>query len=192
MPEPRFRAATPADAADMAVLTDIAGEGLPVRLWLSRAASGQSALEIARARALRNEGAFTYRNAQLATVGGAVVGMMLGYPLVGDVHLSDVPPIARPLVELEAEAPGHWYVNILGVYAEFRGQGIGSRLLAIADELGRRTSPRGMAIIVASENVGAWRLYDRHGYREAARRTVVPIPGGPPSPELVLLTKPHG
>ncbi|MGD9739646.1 MAG: GNAT family N-acetyltransferase, partial [Bauldia sp.] len=152
MPEPRFRAATQADVADIAILTDIAGEGMPVRLWMSRAGAGQSPLEIARTRALRVEGAFTYRNAQVATVGGAVVGLMLGYPLHGEPDLADVPQIARPLVELEGEATGHWYVNILGVYPEHRGQGIGGHLLRIADELGRKTSPSGMAIIVASEN----------------------------------------
>ena len=39
----------------------------------------------------------------------------------------------RPLVLLEAKAPGSWYVNVLATFPEFRRQGIGVQLLAVAE-----------------------------------------------------------
>jgi ribosomal protein S18 acetylase RimI-like enzyme len=68
--------------------------------------------------------------------------------------------------------------------------GIGSELLARADELGRRQS-KGMAIIVASENAGAKRLYERSGYKVRTSRSLVGFPGFMRGGDWILLTKPH-
>jgi len=154
---------------------------------------GQSPFEFGRSRALREEGDFSYRNAHIAEVDGAVAGGLIGYPLpdppeVGS--LDEMHEIVRPLALLEAEAPGHWYVNMLAVYPEFRGNGLGGRLLAFAAELGRAAASRGMAIIVSAKNDGAVRLYERSGYRVAARRAAATIIGRQDK-EWLLLTRPH-
>jgi ribosomal protein S18 acetylase RimI-like enzyme len=141
---------------------------------------------------MRDAGGFSYRNAHIAEIGGAVAGLLLGYPLTGNEDPSEAPPQVRALVELELEAPRHWYVNILAVYPEFRRRGIGGRLLGLADNIGAKDCPGGMAIIVASANDGARRLYERHGYRFAGRRPAPAYPGGRGSSEWLLLTKPHG
>jgi ribosomal protein S18 acetylase RimI-like enzyme len=47
-----------------------------------------------------------------------------------------------------------------------------------------------MSIIVASENIGARRLYEKVGYREKASRPLVAFPGFKRGGEWVLLTKP--
>ena len=46
--EPTFRPATLADAPDLAVLADIAANGLANRIWLEQAGPGQSVLEVGR------------------------------------------------------------------------------------------------------------------------------------------------
>jgi GNAT superfamily N-acetyltransferase len=48
----------------------------------------------------------------------------------------DTPPIFVPLLELEALAPGSWYLNVLATYEAFRGKGLGSALLAHAETRG--------------------------------------------------------
>lgn len=48
-----------------------------------------------------------------------------------------------------------------------------------------------MAIIVVSGNVGARRLYERHGYRHLATKVAPDYPGGRPGQEWLLMTKPH-
>lgn len=87
-------------------------------------------------------------------------------------------------------APGHWYVNILAAYREFRGRGVATALLAHADALGRAANAKGMAIIVASENDRAVTLYDKLGYRQIATRPLRPFPGYKRGGDWLLFTKP--
>ena len=137
---PIFRPARKADAASLAVLVDLAGEGMPAYMWSTLASSGQSALEVGRERARREEGGFSYRNAVIAEIDGEIAASLVGYRLDDPYDLGvldDMPAIVHPLVRLEAKAPGSWYVNVLATFPEFRRQGIGGRLLAIAEAKGR-------------------------------------------------------
>lgn len=191
----RLRAATLADATHLAALVDIASEGFASYFWRELAEAGQSPFEIGRSRAMRDHGAFTWRNATIAEVAGEVAGCLVGYRIADRVDPAEIAAAAelvRPLVALEAEAAGHWYVNVLAVFPEYRGSGIGAALLARADELGRESRAPGMAIIVASENDGAMRLYRRAGYASLARRPLVAFPGLRRGGDWVLMTKPCG
>ena len=131
-----FRPAAKADASALAVLVDIAGEGLPAHLWNTLKAPGQSILEVGRERAAREEGGFSYRNAIIAEVDGEIAACLVGYRLDDPYDLGDLeqaPPVVRPLVLLEAKARGSWYVNVLATFPEFRRCGIGIELLGIAE-----------------------------------------------------------
>jgi ribosomal protein S18 acetylase RimI-like enzyme len=189
----RIRPATLSDATHLAALVDIAGEGFASYFWSQMAGPGQSPLEIGRARAMRDEGSFTWRNAHMAEIDGEIAGALVGYRIPDPVPAEDigeVPEIARPLVLLEAEAPGHWYINVLAVFPEFRGKGVGWALLAKADELGREAKAKGMALIVASENDGAVRLYRRAGFAPSHRRSITGFPGYKRGGDWVLMTRP--
>jgi ribosomal protein S18 acetylase RimI-like enzyme len=188
-----IRPARKSDAAALAILVDIAGEGMPSYMWSRMREPGQSAFEVGRARAAREEGAFSWRNAQVAEIGGEVAACLVDYRLddpydTGD--LGKLPDVVRPLIALEAKAPGSWYVNVLAAFPEFRGRGIGARLLALAEERGRAQGATSASIIVASENTGAVRLYARTGYAEVARAPVVEFPGCAHGGDWVLMVKP--
>ena len=188
-----LRPARKSDAVALAALINIAGEGLPVYLWNRMKAPGQSVFEFGRARAARNEGDFSYRNATVAEVGGEVVAALVDYRLedpydTGD--LAELPEVVRPLVLLESKAPGSWYINVVAAFPEFRGQGIGARLLALAEQRGRAQRTKSASMIVAGENVGALRLYARSGYQETARAPVVEYPGCAHGGDWVLMIKP--
>jgi len=194
MPEVLIRAATPRDAADLVALVDMAGEGLPAYFWAQAADAGRDSFEIGQARVIAEDGPFSYRNAHIAEVDGAVAGATICRRLDVSADLSEIDElheIVQPLVRLEAKAPGAWYVNVLAVYPEYRGKGIGARLLAHADGLGRAAAARGVAIIVASENTVARELYERVGYREKAKMPLVGYPGYAREGDWILLTKPH-
>jgi ribosomal protein S18 acetylase RimI-like enzyme len=190
-----IRSATIADATHLAALVDIAGEGFGSHFWSQMATEGQSPFEVGRARAMRDEGAFSWRNAHIAEADGLVAGALVGYP-IGDAvdpqALADASDLVRPLLELEAEALGLWYVNALAVFPEYRGRGIGRALLAHADTVGSAAGTRGIAIIVASANEGAMRLYAGAGYAETARRPLTPFPGYRRGGDWVLMTKAYG
>lgn len=191
----QLRPARKADAAALAALVDIAGEGMPAYMWSRMKAAEQSLFEFGRGRAAREEGNFSYRNAIVAEVDGEVAASLVDYRLddpydLGD--LSKLPEVVRPLVMVEAKAPGTWYVNVLASFPEFRGQGIGARLLAHAEERGRAAGCKAMSIIVAGENAGAMRLYARTGYVERAREPVVPYAGATHGGDWVLMVKDLG
>jgi ribosomal protein S18 acetylase RimI-like enzyme len=189
---PIFRPAAKMDAAALAVLVDIAGEGMPAYMWSTLAAPGQSVLELGRERARRDEGGFSYNNAVVAEIDGEVAAGLVGYRLDDPCDLGvvdDMPAIVHPLVRLEAKAPGSWYVNVLATFPEFRRRGIGARLLIIADEKAREQGARSLSVIVGSWNDGAARLYAGAGYAAAAREKAVLFPGCPHQGDWMLMIR---
>ena len=187
-----IRPATKRDALHMAALADIAGHGMPSWVWSQAGEKGQSVIEVGRARAMRDEGGFSYRNAHMLEVDGEVAGMVLGYRQPETMETGDtsgIHEVFRALTELEAEAPGSWYLNILGVFPEYRGRGFGTQLLKLAHTLAQTAGAAQMSLIVESENEGAWRLYERSGYREQARRPYVQFPGSTHEGDWALLVK---
>ena len=191
--QPRFRSATKADAAALAVLVDIAGEGMACHMWRGIAAPGQSAVEIGRERARRDEGGFSYRNATIAEIGGEIAACLVGYRLDEPYDLGGfdaMPELVQPLVRLEAQVPGSWYVNVLATFPEFRRDGIAGRLLAIADEKARELRAPSLSVIVASWNEDAARLYARAGYAASTSEKALPFPGCPHTGDWLLMVKP--
>jgi ribosomal protein S18 acetylase RimI-like enzyme len=188
-----FRRARRDDASHLAELVNIAGEGLAAYLWARMAGPGETLWDVGRRRAAREEGSFSYRNAVVIDGQDTVVGCLIGYPQPSTPEPIDagIPPMFVPLQELENLAPDTWYVNVLAVYPQHRGEGWGTRLLGIADELSAAEGKTGLSVIVAGNNTGARRLYERCGYGELARRTMVKEGWQSPGREWVLLVKPR-
>ena len=70
--KPPVRGACREDAEALAELIDMAGEGLPLYLWAKMAKPGETAREVGRRRAAREEGGFSYKNAIVIDQGGIV------------------------------------------------------------------------------------------------------------------------
>lgn len=191
MPASPIRPAILADAPILAELVNHAGEGMPLYLWSKMAAPGESAWDVGRRRAAREEGSFSYRNATVIDQDGTCAGALIGYEIADAPEPvgADMPAMFVPLQELENLAPSTWYVNILAVLPQFRGRGLGATLLGVADATGRKLGKRGMSVIVADANQGARRLYERCGYRAAATRPMVKEGWDGHGTSWVLLTK---
>ena len=171
-----IREAHKSDAAELAQLINLAGEGLPLYVWRQMAAPGEDPWEIGRQRAARDTGGFSYRNSVVAEVDGKVVGALVGYPVADEPEAIDAdstPPMFVPLRELENLAPGTWYVNSVAVFPEARGLGLGSALMRCAERTASDLGLRGISLIVSDANDGARRLYERLGYRETGSRPMV-------------------
>ncbi|MGD9509697.1 MAG: GNAT family N-acetyltransferase [Geminicoccaceae bacterium] len=187
-----LRPAVPDDAPALAELIDLAGEGLPLHLWAGMAEPGETAWEVGRRRARREVGGFSWRNATMAEAAGSVVACLIGYPLPEasePIDLMRTPPMFVPMEQLERLAPGSWYINVLATYPDFRGQGLGTRLIGHAGGLAAAAGCRGTSIIVADTNDGARRLYERTGHVERARRAAVKADWDGPVREWVLLVR---
>ena len=187
-----FRPGAKADASALAVLVDIAGEGLPAYLWSTLKAPGQSILEVGRELAARETGGFSYRNAIIAEAGGEVAACLVGYRLDDPYDLGgleQVPALVRPLVLLEAKAPGSWYVNVLATFPEFRRRGLGMALLRLAEERACEAGAPALSVIVAGENEPAARLYKAAGYQTRAAEPIFAYPGCQHGGDWVLMVK---
>jgi ribosomal protein S18 acetylase RimI-like enzyme len=119
-------------------LINHAGEGLPLYLWERMAEPGEYAWDVGRRRARREEGSFSYRNTLIAERDGTIAASLIGYPLAvvpEPIDYEAMPAMFVPIQELEDLALDTWYINVLAVYPEYRGQAIGFRLLDMAELL---------------------------------------------------------
>ncbi len=188
---PFIRPATAEDATALARLIDIAGEGIPNWLWTRACVEGQTPLEIGAERAKRSSGGFSFTNALIAADGGTPIGMVLSYA-IADAPMddpNDLPAAIAPFVVLEKLSTDTWYINALAMFPDHRGRGIGSRLLKAAEGLAIASGLDVMSIQVYAQNTGAMRLYQRHGYKLAAKEPVRLHPAPPYYSGDVLLLK---
>ncbi len=190
-----FRRATPDDSRVLAEFVNMAGEGLPLYLWGQTANADASAWEIGFARARRDAGAFSYRNAILRLVENDPVACLIGYPLDVDppaMDYSEMPPMFVPLQQLEDMVPGTWYINAIATREGQRGKGYANELLALAEEMAASLGKRGLSLILADTNEGAGKLYARLGYRKVAQRGMVKEHWAHPGKNWVLMVKDLG
>jgi ribosomal protein S18 acetylase RimI-like enzyme len=188
----QIRDATLADAHALAELINYAGEGLPLYLWERMTQPGENAWDVGRRRAKREEGSFSYRNTLIAERDETIMACLIGYPLAAvpePIDYEAMPAMFVPLQELEDLAPDTWYVNVLAVYPEYRGRGIGSRLLDVAEQLALQADKGGLSIIVSDANSDAQRLYERKGYSQTAKRPMVKEQWHNAGQSWVLLTR---
>jgi GNAT superfamily N-acetyltransferase len=176
----------------MAELVNIAGDGLSLYMWAKLADAGEPPCDVGVKRARRGIGGFAYRNTVVREEGGKIAACLIGHPLRSSATASnheDVPAMLVPLLELENIVPGTWYINVLATFPEYRGRGFGSELLLLAEELADETRCTGLSLIVSDANIGARRLYERHGYVERATRSIVKEDWEHPGRNWLLLSK---
>ena len=180
------------DVKDLARLALIAGEGIPAWFWSQSAEHGQPLVDVGAARLLSETDNFSYRNAHVATVDDSIAGMMLAYrlPEADDTEdLDELPEFIRPLVELEQCVPASFYINMIATYPEFRNMAIGTRLMALVDDLACNAGCSLSSIEVFDQNAGALRLYQRLGYRIIEKRAVIPHACHPYDGHVLLLIR---
>ena len=185
-----FRRANPADVGALAELVEFASEGLARCLWTQMAGPGGDPWEVGRKRCSSETTGISYRNALIAEQAGKTVGALVGYPLGEPEQIAaSEPALLVPLHELMNMAPNTWYVHALAAYPKHRGHGIGAALLAEADRLAAAAAISSCSLIVSDTNTGARQLYERIGYREAAKRKMVKQGWQHPGTDWVLLIK---
>jgi ribosomal protein S18 acetylase RimI-like enzyme len=188
-----IRSATLQDAVALAELVNFAGEGLPFYLWTKMAENGEDPWSVGTARARREEGSFSYRNATVIAEDRRVAACLIGYPLSEEpapIDEAAMPAMFVPLQQLENLAPGTWYVNVLASYPQWRNIGLGTALLKHAEKLTFAAGvKKGMSVIVADNNKAARRLYERMGYRPVADRPMVKENWESPGSAWILLLK---
>lgn len=171
--------ATKRDARHLAYLVNLAGEGMPFYYWQTLCAPGQQVIDLGTNHAERESGDFSYRNARIYHHQGEVAGSLIAFRLddpydTGD--LEDEPAYIRPLIELEAKAPGCWYINVLAVYEPFRRKGIASALMRDCFIRGRTVGAKSVCLITHSTNQPAIDFYHHWGFHTLDEKPAIIIP----------------
>lgn len=176
------------DAALLARVICMAGEGLPLVLWQSVAGPGGDPWAVGLERAARDTGGFSWRNARIAELDGHAVGGIVTYltPDAPEEITPDIPAMFVPLVELENMVPATRYINALAVFPEARRHGAGRALM---EEALARPGANGCSLIVADGNARAQAFYVALGFSETARRPIIPGDWETPNREWVLMAR---
>jgi len=189
------RPARKSDAAEIALLVNIATHGGTNYGWTADARAGEtySPIEIGRLDMLKDE-PFSWRNATIAeTTDDEIVGMLLGYrePDGGFDLPADLEPFMVPILQLEAAAKGTWFISMLGVHLPWRSHGVGSLLLDLAEQRAGDTAARGLALIVEDVNERARALYQRRGFSVRTSRPMARYSSGTGAPgkDWLLMVK---
>ncbi len=170
-----IRPAVKDDSADIARLFLISSDGLAEYIWSEVAEPGETAAEAGARRYARKDVAFSYEQCIMAELGGQTVGMAHSFPMEED---PDAPPCTDPVLRpyFELEDYGSLYISGLAVHEPHRNAGVGGALMEAVNRRAKDLALPRISLICFEQNAGAMRLYQRLGFREIARRPVVPHP----------------
>lgn len=182
-----IRPAERRDAAELAVLVDVASHGFASWLWYGAVINGTTDTALERGRAkMREDEPGAWRSAVLAEWDGEVAGTSIAYDLDESVHEIVAPhPVIEPLLALQRKVVGNRFIDSLGVYKHHRGKGIGRALLE--REIDIAGGP--VSLITESHNETAQNLYRMNGFAEAEPVEAVPLSENSKRHEWVLLTR---
>lgn len=118
---------------------------------------------------------YGYARGLVDDIDGTIAGAAFGYP-ASQEPIIDLPlqtylktqglnEEVRMFVDPEV-SPGEWYLDSIAVDERFRGQGIGSKLLASVDRLATHEGQHVIGLNVDKGNPKAKRLYLRDGFKE--------------------------
>lgn len=184
-----LRAAERRDAADLAILVDIASHGFATWLWHGAVMRGtkDTAMEQGRSRLRMDGEPGAWNDATLAEWDDEIAGVSIGYDLDETVREIIAPhPVIKPLLDLQVMVIGSRFIDSLGVYRHHRGKGIGRALLAHEID---RANGRQVSLITESHNDTALALYAANGFVEKARLEAVPLFEDSKRHEWVLLAR---
>ncbi len=171
-----IRPAAKADCRTIARLYSISSDGVADYIWTRLAAPGEDIIEVGQRRYEREDSVFSYRNCTVAVVDDEIIGMLVAFPMhVDRGSLSEeTDPVLAPYSVLEED--NSYYICGMAFFPPYRGHGLGTRFLKLAEVQALEKGLPKLSLIVFDQNEGAKRLYLRQGYREVARQPVVPHP----------------
>ncbi len=182
-----FRPAKKSEAGAIAALYQVSSDGVADYIWSRLAEPGEDLIDVGRRRYEREGIPFSYQNCTIVELDGEIAGMLVAFPMVVDPDEVETDPVLAPYSELEEDRS--YYICGIAFFSRYRGRGLGTRLLALAEAQARARGLEKLSLIVFEANTGAKRLYDRQGYRETARARIVPHPLIRHTGDAILMVK---
>jgi len=168
-----FRAAKKQECRIIAELFSISSGGVADYIWSKQAEEGEDIFDVGRRRYEEEDSVFSYKNCIVAEKDKQLVGMLVAFPMVCDGMVSDDPVLA-PYSLLEVD--NSFYICGVAIRSEYRGQGIGTQLMKLAEQQAKLRKFEILSLIVFEENQEALEFYKNLGYREVKRAKIVSHP----------------
>jgi len=190
-----FRPAQNSDARQIAELIAISSDGVAVIDWEQQAREENcTALDIGERIYQIPQQGYSYTSATIVEKNGQTAGMLLTFAMPDtsprnsenrpNAHDSNV---FAPYIYLEE--PNSWYICGVAFYPQHRGQGLGTELMALANEQAKEMGFSKLSLVAFEQNTGSVRLYERLGYRVVDSAPVVPHPMIHYSGNALLMTR---
>ncbi len=182
------------DAADLAILENIAGHGISQWFWQKAVEMGKAtdAYDWGRSRMADDKALFGWSNSIIATCDGDIAGSANSY-LMPDADPEEEkrnPPPFVPIFDLFNCAVGDWFVDSLAVYSQVRGQGVGGVLLDDCLARGRAVDAQRVSLVVEDANTAALALYHSRGFERRDSRPYITFGSASETKNWLLLSAP--
>ena len=189
----QFRTGIESDATSLALLFDAAGRRIVSYFWSLYAVEGQSFFEFGRENIRTNdEGKSFHKNWQIAELDNKLLGAFFGFRVPDpypEISYDEEPEWWIPFLELEKSAAGSWLLQAISVLPEYRGQGHAHALLSKAEEVAKDNGANKITLQVEEVNKIALKTYITNGYKELARRELIPFPFSQDTGDIILMEK---
>jgi len=169
-----LRPARKEDCTNIAALYRISSDGVADYVWTQLALPGQELLDVGRQRYERESTPFSYQNCTLVELREMVIGMLVAFPMHVTSPAENPDPVLAPYSKLEED--NSFYICGMALFPDYRGRGIGRRLLTHAEQLAKKHRYQKLSLIVFEQNIPARRLYESSGFLERRREPVHPHP----------------
>ena len=190
-----IRPAARQDAADLAILDNLAGHSIPLMFWREQTGNDriEDALALGRDRLADDNEFYNWKKARVATQDNLTVGMSICYLMPEPDEEFDAikqsSKALRPVFELYDECTGHWFIDALAIYPSVQGKGIGKLLFDDAIARGKGKTAKTMSLIVEDTNEVAYALYRAYGFEVVNQREFVPFEGAREINEWLLMSR---
>jgi len=174
-----IRPAARTDAADLAILDNLAGHSIPLIFWLGQTDSERTedALALGRERFLDDDGFYNWKKGRVAIQDKDVIGMSMSYIM------------PEPDDEADAIKENFACFKPLAVYPSGQQKGVGKMLFDDSIAIGKTTDANTMNLIVEDTNEVAYKLYRSYGFEVVAQKDFVPFEGSREINEWLLMSR---
>jgi ribosomal protein S18 acetylase RimI-like enzyme len=183
------------DAADLAILDNLAGHSIPLMFWREQTTNDriEDALALGRDRLADDDGFYNWKKARVAVEDDLVVGMSISYimpePDDESEALKQNTIAFKPVFELYDLCTNHWFIDALAVYPSGQHKGVGKLLFDDSLAIGKQTGAKTMSLIVEDTNEVAYALYRSYGFEVVTQKDFVPFEGARDINEWLLMSR---
>lgn len=195
MPDITIRPGKRTDAADLAILDNLAGHSIPLMFWREQTTNDriEDALALGRDRLADDDGFYNWKKARVALEDDMIVGMSMNYvmpePDDESVALKQNTIAFKPVFELYDLCTDHWFIDALAVYPSGQHKGVGKLLFDDSLAIGKQSGAKTMSLIVEDTNEVAYALYRAYGFEVVTQKDFVPFEGARDINEWLLMSR---